>query len=254
MIKLKSEYEIQLIREACVIVTEVIKDLREYAKAGITTGELDSRAKEIIISRGATPAFKDYRGFPGNICASVNEEIVHGIPGKRRLRRGDIISLDIGVKLNGYFGDAAVTLAVGEMSKEVERLLRVAKSSLLVGIAQAQPGNRLSNLSYAIQRFVESQNFSVVRKFVGHGIGTQIHEEPEIPNFGPPGEGPRLKPGMVLAIEPMINQGSGEVEILDDGWTAITKDGKLSAHFEHTVLITKDGPEILTAYSFGAQA
>jgi len=254
MIKLKSEYEIQLIRETCVIVTEAIKEVGEYVIAGITTGELDSRAREIIISRGATPAFKNYRGFPGNICTSVNEEIVHGIPGKRRLRKGDIISLDIGVKLNGYFGDAAVTLAVGEMSKEVERLLRVAKSSLLVGIAQAQPRNRLSNLSYAIQRFAESQNFSVVRKFVGHGIGTQIHEEPEIPNFGPLGEGPHLKPGMVLAIEPMINQGSDEVEILDDGWTAVTKDGKLSAHFEHTVLITKDGPEILTAYSFGTQA
>lgn len=249
MIKLKSEYEIRLIREAGVIVAEVIKNLREFMRAGVTTKELDKRAKEVIVSRGATPAFKNYRGFPANICTSVNEEIVHGIPGKRKLQRGDIVSLDIGVKLNGYFADAAVTLAVDRISREAECLLRIARAALYVSIAQAQPGNKLSNLSHAIQHFVESQHFSVVRKFVGHGIGTQIHEEPEIPNFGPPGEGPELKAGMVLAIEPMVNEGSSEVEILQDGWTAVTKDRRLSAHFEHTVLITKNGPQILTAHN-----
>lgn len=246
MIKLKSEYEIQLMAEAGAIVAKVIKDLKEYIKVGVTTEKLDKIAKKIIISQKATPAFKNYQGFPANICTSVNEEIVHGIPGKRSLKRGDIISLDVGVKLNGYFADAAVTLAVDKISREAEELLRVAQSALSVSVAQAQPGNRLSDISYAIQHFVESQCFSVVRKFVGHGIGAQIHEEPEIPNFGSAGEGPRLKPGMVLAIEPMVTQGSSEVEILRDGWTAITRDKKLSAHFEHTVLITKDGPQILT--------
>lgn len=249
MIKLKSEYEIQLIREAGAIVVKVIEDLKECIKAGITTEELDRIAKKSIISQGAIPAFKDYQGFPANICVSVNEEIVHGVPGKRSLKKGDIISLDVGVKLNGYFADAAVTVAVDKISREAEELIRVAKSALSISVAQAQPGNRLSDISYAIQHFVESQRFSVVRKFVGHGIGAQIHEEPEIPNFGSPGEGPRLKPGMVLAIEPMVTQGSSEVEILQDGWTAITKDKKLSAHFEHTVLITRDGPQILTVYN-----
>lgn len=247
MIKIKSDYEIELIKEAAAVVAEIIENLREYVGAGITTADLDKRAEKLVISRGGTLAFKNYRGFPANICASVNEEIVHGIPGKRKLKMGDIVSLDIGVKLNGYFADAAVTLAVDEISKEAERLIGVAKNALSVGIAQAQPGNRLSNLSHAVQNFVESQDFSVVRQFVGHGIGAQIHEEPEIPNFGSPESGPRLKRGMVLAIEPMVTQGTSEVEILGDGWTAVTKDRKLSAHFEHTVLITKSGPEILTA-------
>lgn len=202
----------------------------------------------MILKLGGIPAFKGYRGFPGDICTSINEEVVHGIPGKRRLRDGDILSLDIGVKFSGYYGDAAVTIPVGSVSKEVKRLLEVTEEALYVGIGYARQGMRLSDLSHAIQTHAEKNGFSVVREFVGHGIGAKMHEEPQIPNFGEPNHGPRLKKGMVLAIEPMVNTGGPEVEILRDNWTAVTKDRKLSAHFEHTVLITDKEPEILTKY------
>jgi len=192
------------------------------------------------------PAFKGYRGFPASICVSVNEQIVHGIPGKRRLKEGDIVSLDLGVKLDGFFGDAAITVPVGKIDPESQKLLRVTKEALYKGIEQAQLGRRLSDISHAIQSWVEKHGFSVVRDFVGHGIGKNLHEEPQIPNFGRPNFGPRLKEGMVLALEPMVNTGSHEVKILDDGWTAVTADGSRSAHFEHSIAVTKDGPLILS--------
>jgi len=192
------------------------------------------------------PAFKDYKGYPANICASINETVVHGIPSERKLKEGDIISIDIGVKLEGYFADAAVTVGVGKISSVARKLMDATAGSLDVAIENSVPGRRLSDVSAKIQQFVESKGFSVVRDFVGHGVGTKLHEEPEIPNFGSPGTGPRLEPGMVLAIEPMVNEGTYEVEILEDGWTAVTKDGKLSAHFEHTIAITNDGAEVLT--------
>lgn len=248
MIEIKSKEEIELIREASQTLSKVILVLKGFVRGGVTTADLDQKAKELIINFGGIPAFKGYRGFPGNICTSVNEVVVHGIPGKRKLKEGDVLSLDIGVKLNGYFSDMAVTLAVGEISEDAKRLLKVTEEALYIGIRQAIAGNRLSNLSHAIQSFVEANGFSVVRKFVGHGIGTRMHEEPEIPNFGKPDQGIRLKPGMVFAIEPMVNMGSYEVKILDDGWTAVTKDKKLSAHFEHTICITDNSPEILTKY------
>ena len=246
MIELKSEREVSLIKEASSIVAEVIQYLRSRVVTGVTTLELNDSARDLIIKLGGIPAFKGYRGFPGDICTSINEEVVHGIPGKRRLRDGDILSLDIGVKFNGYYGDATVTIPVGNVSKEAKRLLEVTEEALYVGIGSARQGMRLSDLSHAIQTHAEKNGFSVVREFVGHGIGAKMHEEPQIPNFGEPNHGPRLKKGMVLAIEPMVNAGGPEVEILRDGWTAVTKDRRLSAHFEHTVLITDKEPEILT--------
>ncbi len=246
MIELKSERQLDLIREACKIVSLVIEGLKEKIEPGISTIELDTAAQELISLHGGVSAFRGYRGYPANICTSVNEEVVHGIPSKRLLREGDIISIDVGVKFNGYFGDAAVTLGVGEVSNSAKRLMEVAREALYIGIAQAFSNNRLSNISYSIQTFVEANGFSVVREFVGHGIGTAMHEEPKIPNFGRPEEGPRLKPGMVLAIEPMINEGQADVEILKDGWTAVTLDRKPSAHFEHTILVTEDKAEVLT--------
>lgn len=246
MIELKSEREIALIKKASSIVAEVIHYTKPMVVPGVTTLELSDSAREMILKLGGIPAFKGYRGFPGDICTSINEEVVHGIPGKRRLREGDILSLDIGVKFSGYYGDAAVTIPVGNVSKEVKRLLEVTEEALYVGIGYARQGMRLSDLSHAIQNHAEKNGFSVVREFVGHGIGAKMHEEPQIPNFGEPNHGPRLKKGMVLAIEPMVNAGSSEVEILRDNWTAVTKDMKLSAHFEHTVLITDKEPEILT--------
>ncbi len=246
MIELKSEREVSLIKEASSMVAEVIQYLRSRVVPGITTLELNDSARDLIIELGGIPAFKGYRGFPGDICTSINEEVVHGIPGKRRLRDGDILSLDIGVKFGGYYGDAAVTIPVGNISKETKRLLEITEEALHVGISSARQGMRLSDLSHAIQAHAEKNGFSVVREFVGHGIGAKMHEEPQIPNFGEPNHGPRLKKGMVLAIEPMVNAGGPEVEILRDGWTAVTKDRRLSAHFEHTVLITDKEPEILT--------
>lgn len=246
MIVLRSEAEIESIREAGRIAALTLERMKIAVKAGTTTGELDEMARKEILKEGGEPAFKDYKGFPGNICTSVNEVIVHGIPSKRALEDGDIIAIDVGVKFKGYFADAAMTFAVGDITLEAERLIEVTENALYAGIDNARPGNRLSDISSSIQQVVESSGYSVVRAFVGHGIGAKIHEEPEIPNFGKPGTGPKLERGMVLAIEPMVNMGAFDIEILDDGWTAVTKDRKLSAHFEHTVVIRDDDAEVLT--------
>jgi len=247
MIVLRSEEEVEAIRSAGNIIARTFEKLARHVKAGVRTKELDAIAREEILKRGGYPAFKDYRGFPANICASINEVVVHGIPSDRKLKDGDIISLDVGVKFRDYFADAAITLGVGKISEAAARLMGVTEKALYIAIENAVPGRRLSDISAKVQEHVESNGFSVVRAFVGHGIGSKIHEEPEIPNFGRAGTGPRLEPGMVLAIEPMVNAGTYEVEILEDGWTAVTKDRRLSAHFEHTIVITKDGSEILTA-------
>jgi methionyl aminopeptidase len=248
MIMLRSRAEVEKIEAACRIVVDTLEHLGEGIRPGITTAELDSIAAEFIKSRGAASAFKGYKGYPAHICTSVNETVVHGIPGKRILKDGDIIALDVGVKFNGYFGDAAMTFPVGSVSEEAKKLMEVTEVSLLKGIESAFPDKRLCDISSAVQEHVEKNGFSVVREFVGHGIGTKMHEDPQIPNFGVPGTGPRLKSGMVLAIEPMVNAGTYRVEILEDGWTAVTKDRKLSAHFEHTVYIGDNGPEILTKW------
>lgn len=246
MIVLKSEDEIKRMAEACGIVAEVLEGIRKIISPGVKTKEIDEYAEEFIRSRGARPAFKGYRGYPASVCTSLNEQVVHGIPSSTKLKNGDIISLDIGVNHRGFFGDAAVTLPVGPIGKNAERLVRVTEQALNEGIEQAVAGNRISDISAAVQRHAESAGFSVVRTFVGHGIGRELHEEPQVPNYGRPGEGPEIRVGMTLAIEPMVNAGGWEVSILNDGWTAVTKDGKLSAHFEHTVAVTKNGPEILT--------
>ena len=221
--------------------------MREAVAPGVTTKDLDEVAREVITSHGAIPSFKGYHGYPGNICASVNEEVVHGIPGSRKLQEGDIVSVDCGATYNGFVGDSAVTIPVGKIDPVSEQLLRVTEESLYKGIAAAIVGNRLSDISHAVQVHVEAAGFSVVRDYVGHGIGRNMHEDPQIPNFGPPGHGPLLKPGMVLAIEPMVNVGTYKVRTLKDGWTVLTADGKRSAHFEHTIAITPDGPKLLTA-------
>jgi len=248
MITLKSEEELIYLRAAGRIVADVLAELREViiTNPGITTKELDQLAESLIIRRGAKPAFKGYRGFPCCLCASVNQQVVHGIPGDYKLQPGDIVSLDLGVKLNGYYGDAAVTVAVGKIGSEVNKLLEVTERALHRGIRQAKVGNRLSDISYAIQSHVEKNGFSVVRTLVGHGIGRHLHEDPPVPNFGKPHQGPKLKRGMVLAIEPMVNVGSFEVKTTKDNWTVVTKDGKPSAHFEHTIAIRGNKPEILT--------
>lgn len=248
MISLKSDRETGLMFKAGEIVGRVFEILGDEIKPGVTTRQLDNHAAEIISSLGARPAFLGYKGFPGNICTSINEVVVHGIPGQRPLKEGDIISLDIGVEFEGYYADAAATFDVGKISETARRLIDVTERSLYLGIGKARPGNRLSDISYEIQNLAEQNGFSVVRAFVGHGIGSKMHEEPEVPNFGRPNRGVRLEPGMVLAIEPMVNEGTYEVKILEDGWTAVTQDGKLSAHFEHTVLITEDEPRILTLW------
>lgn len=247
MITLRSKREIEKIRDANQIVAEVLKCLREAVKPGISTLELDRLAEKLIRKRGGIPAFKGYAGFPASLCASVNEVVVHGIPRKDIiLAEGDIISLDVGAKLNGYFGDAALTVPVGEVSSEAKSLMGVTRESLEEGIRSAWPDEHLFTLSNKIQRYVESRGYAVVRDFVGHGIGTQLHEEPQVPNYGVAGTGMRLKAGMVIAIEPMVNVGTYEVQVLADGWTAVTKDRKLSAHFEHTIAITDNGPDILS--------
>ena len=246
MIPLKNAKDIAGIRKAGRIVVKVLKDLRSFTSPGVTTKEIDRRALTLIKESGAIPAFKGYKGFPGNICTSLNEVVVHGIPSEKEVLAGDIISLDVGVKISGYFADAALTFGVGKISGEAKRLIKVTEEALLAGISQVWPGNKLSNVSCAIQSIVESNGFSVVRAFVGHGVGLELHEEPEIPNFGMPGKGIILKPGMVLALEPMVNQGSYEVEVLKDGWTAVTKDRLLSSHFEHTILVTEKGSQVLT--------
>jgi methionyl aminopeptidase len=247
MIILKSRSEIEKMAVACRIVAEVLQEIVQAVRPGLTTQDLDALAERNIRSRGAVPAFKGYRGFPNTLCVALNEQVVHGIPSKRRLRAGDIIGLDLGAKWEGYYGDAAVTIPIGQTSSEAEDLITTAQEALSAGLGEVRPGTHLSNISHAIQHFVESRGYSVVRAFVGHGIGTELHEEPQVPNFGPPGRGPRLKTGMVLAIEPMVNRGDADVEILDDGWTVVTADSQLSAHFEHTVAITDEGHQILTA-------
>lgn len=246
MIVLKSEDEIKRMADSCRIVAEVLDGIRNNLISGVTTKDLDGFVESYILSKRAYPAFKGYRGYPASVCASINEQVVHGIPSSRKLRDGDIISIDVGVKYKGFYGDAAVTLPVGSVSNKAKKLLSVTEKALEAGIQEATAGKRLSDVSSAIQQYVESEGFSVVRSFVGHGIGRELHEEPQIPNFGRPGEGPELMPGMTLAIEPMVNAGTWEVIVLNDGWTAVTKDRSLSAHFEHTVAITKNGFNILT--------
>lgn len=246
MIILKSERELNYLRDAGKIVAQTLVEVEKAVKPDVTTLELDKIAEEYIKGCGAIPAFKGYHGFPGNICASVNEEVVHGIPGLRKLKNGDNVSIDIGAVINGYNGDAAITVPVGDIDAEVQKLLDVTEESLYKGIEQAIVGNRLSDVSHAVQKHAEAYGFGVVRDYVGHGIGRNMHEDPQIPNYGSPGRGPRLKSGMTLAIEPMINLGTHEVRSLSDGWTVVTTDGKRSAHFEHSVAITPDGPEILT--------
>lgn len=246
MIILRSADEIAMIRKAGAILAATLEKLGKYTKPGVQTEELDRIARDEILKRDGYPAFKGYRGFPGNICVSLNETVVHGIPSERKLEDGDIVSIDVGVKFRDYYADAAVTLGVGKVSADAGRLIEVTRSALYIGIEKAEPGRHLSDVSYEIQKFVESNSFSVVRALVGHGIGTAIHEEPEVPNFGKPGLGPLLEPGMVLAIEPMVNAGTFEVETLEDGWSIVTKDRRLSAHFEHTIAITQNGALVLT--------
>ena len=247
MINIRSPREIDQLKKANIIVAEVIEKLNSKIVPGVTTGELDQIAEAFIRSRKATPAFKGYRGFPATLCVSINEEVVHGIPGQRKLKQGDIVSIDVGVNYNGYFGDAAATFPVGEVDPEARRLLEVTEKALYIGIEKARVGNRLFDISFAIQQWVESNGFSVVRDFVGHGIGKSLHEDPQIPNFGSPHQGPRLEKGMAFALEPMVNEGTFEVQILSDGWTVITADRKRSAHFEHTIAISSGGAEILSA-------
>lgn len=246
MIIRKSSQEIAKMKEAGQIVAETHQLLADKIEAGVTTEELDQLAEDYIRGQGAEPIFKGYHGFPASICASVNEVIVHGIPGGYQLQEGDIISIDIGARINGFCGDAARTWGVGEISEEASDLLEVTNQSLTEAIKQAKVGNRLSDISHAVQSYVEPKGYGVVRNYSGHGIGRKMHEAPQIPNYGKPNRGPRLREGMVLAIEPMINVGTHKNKTLDDGWTVITKDKKLSAHFENTVAITEDGPEILT--------
>jgi methionyl aminopeptidase len=246
VIIIKSPREIAHLKRSNAIVAEIFQQLKTLVEPGITTKELDEITEKIILSRGAIPAFKGYRGFPASVCVSINEEVVHGIPSLRRLEEGDIVSLDVGVNLNGYFGDGAITLPIGEVDREAQRLLEVTEKALYIGIEWAKVGNRLFDISHAIQSWVEGQGFSVVRDFVGHGIGRDLHEEPQIPNFGAPHQGPRLEKGMVFALEPMVNEGTYEVKILSDGWTVVTIDGKRSAHFEHTIAITEKEAEILS--------
>ena len=246
MIYIRSLEEVEKIRESNRIVAETLALLGNAIKAGISTLALDKLAEEYIRSQGARPAFKGYNGFPASICASIEEQVVHGIPSQRELQDGEIIGIDVGALKNGYYGDAAFTFAVGQVDETRQRLMRTTEDSLYKGIEKARAGNHLSDIGHAIQTHVESHGFSVVRSLVGHGIGTQLHEAPEVPNYGNPGRGPELKPGMCLAIEPMVNVGTFEVESLEDGWTIITVDRKPSAHYEHTIAITENGPIILS--------
>ena len=248
MIVCRSAAELEQMREAGRLVGEVLTELAAAVAPGVSTADLDALAEKRIRQAGATPAFKGYHGYPATICASVNDEVIHGIPsGRRVLNEGDVISIDVGAALNGYYGDSAMTLPVGMISERAATLLRVTEESLHKAIEVARPGNRISDIGHAVQKHVEAYGFSVVREFVGHGIGQKMHEEPQVPNYGQPGHGPRLAEGMVLAIEPMVNAGSPAVKVLADGWTAVTRDGALSAHFEHTVAVTAGEPWILTA-------
>jgi methionyl aminopeptidase len=246
MIVVKSKREVEIMREAGRLVAEIHHRLREEVKPGISTLELDTLAERLTLKAGATPAFKGYRGYGFTVCASVNDQVVHGVPDRRPLETGDIVALDFGVLLDGFYGDAAVTLPVGEVSEETERLLLAGAEALRCGIAKTTSENRLNDIGAAVQRHAEGSGYSVVREYVGHGIGKALHEEPQVPNYGEENTGVRLRVGMVLAIEPMINEGEKEVQTLEDGWTVVTLDGSLSVHFEHTVAITENGPEILT--------
>ena len=246
MIAIKNSRELAAMREACVLSARALKLGGEAVEPGVTTAEIDRIIRKYLESQGAKPSFLGYGGYPASACISVNETVIHGIPDNRVIKAGDIVSIDVGAYLNGFHGDNAATFAAGDVSPEAQALMDATRESLYEGIAQAQAGNRVGDIGAAVQRYVEMRGYSVVRQFVGHGVGTNLHEDPSVPNFGTPGRGPRLLPGMTLAIEPMINMGVPDVEILRDGWTTVTKDGKLSAHFEHTVAITKDGPVILT--------
>jgi|ERR1051326_4960107 len=246
MIICKSAAEIEKLRRSGRLVRQILEETREQAKPGVTTMELEKFVERRLAGARAEPAFKGYRGYPCCLCASVNEQIVHGIPSSRRLNEGDIISLDLGVIIDGYYGDAAMTVPVGMITEPLQRLLRVTEESLQLAIDNARVGNRLGDISAAVEQHVVNSGFSVVKEFVGHGIGRQLHEEPQIPNFGPPGYGPPLKEGMVLAIEPMVNVGGPGLRILDDQWTAVTSDGAPSAHFEHMIAVTQNGPDVLT--------
>ncbi len=248
MIVCRSAAELGRMRDAGRLVGDVLTELAAAVAPGVMTADLDRLAEKRIAQAGATAAFKGYHGYPATICASINDEVIHGIPsGRRVLTEGDIISIDVGASLNGYFGDSAITLPVGHVSEGAAALLRVTEEALFLAIERARPGGRISDLGHAVQEHVEAYGFSVVREFVGHGIGQRMHEEPQVPNYGDPGRGPRLAEGMVLAIEPMVNEGKAAVKVLGDGWTAVTRDGRLSAHFEHTVAITAGEPWILTA-------
>lgn len=246
MVILKSPAEIERMRVSCRIVAEILDKLQRLVKPGVSTIELDEYAEREALRRGARPAFKGYGGYGFSLCCSVNEQVVHGIPNSRKLQPGDILSLDFGVLYDGFYGDAAVTVPVGDISESARKLVEVTKKSLDLAIEKVAPGNRLSDISFAVQSYIEKNGFSAVRDFVGHGIGASLHESPQIPNYGPPGKGIKLKAGMVFAVEPMINEKGAGVRVLDDGWTAVTLDGGLSAHFEHTVAITENGPDILT--------
>jgi len=245
-IRIKSANEVDILRKAGKILSSIIVQLQGSLTSGMSTKDIDSKAEELIRRNKVTAAFKGYRGFPGVACVSVNDGVVHGIPGPRIINDGDIVSLDIGIIYEGYYSDTAVTVGIGNVSPEIRRLLDVTQGSLSRAIEQARVGNRLSDISFAVQSFVEMHGFSVVRDFVGHGIGQKLHEEPEIPNYGRAGQGPILAEGMVFAIEPMVNMGTHRTKVLSDGWTVVTEDGKPSAHFEHTIVITSNGPEILT--------
>jgi methionyl aminopeptidase len=243
----KSPQELERMRRAGRVVGETIGRLLEAVRPGLTTADLDRIADEHMRAAGAVPSFKGYRGFPASICTSLNEEIVHGIPGHRRLEEGDLLSLDVGAIWEGYHGDSAVTVFVGEpRSDQAEKLVRVTEEALEAGIAQIRSGNRLSDVSHAVQQVAEGAGFSVVREYVGHGIGQSLHEDPPVPNYGPPGRGPELRPGLVLAVEPMVNVGGWETRLLPDEWTVVTADKSLAAHFEHTIAVTEEGPEVLT--------
>ncbi len=246
MITLKSRAEVTKIRNACRIVSQTLDLMERELRAGISTKELDGLAVEFIKKQGGRPAFFNYRGYPGNICVSINEEVVHGIPGGRLLLTGDIVGVDVGVELEGYYGDAARTFSVGKAGAEAQKLMDVTREALYCGIGAARKGNRLSDISHSIQAHVEAAGFSVVRELVGHGIGTSLHEEPQVPNYGKPGNGPRLEPGMVLCLEPMVNSGTYNVETLPDQWTIVTQDRRLSAHFEHAIAVTDGDAEILS--------
>lgn len=245
-IQIKTPEEIEILADAGRILAEIIEELNCSLTSGMTTGDIDAKAEALIAARNVKPAFKGYRGFPGCACVSVNHEVVHGIPGSKKVNEGDIVSVDVGIIYRDYYSDTAFTAGIGKISKELQALLDVTRSALYKGIAQARPGNHLSDISHAIQKYVEGKKYAIVRDFVGHGIGKNLHEDPEIPNFGPPHQGPLLKAGMVFAVEPMVNLGTWQTRIAEDGWTVETVDKKASAHFEHTVAVTENGPRILT--------